>query len=437
MSITSPSGKDVTTTAPQADSSLPVWFNDRRQQAWASWLETPAPSRKDETWRFGDIKMLDLAGFSAGSASDNAGTDVPSLLKRSRLLENCAARFVFVNETLVQAESSLPEGVIVSTLADAIRNHPELVERHFMRQETKLGSAKFAALHAANASSGLFVFVPDNVEVKLPVEVVHWLDGENTIIFPHTLVVCGAHASVTVVDRFLSTGAAPGWLIGVNDLIAAPGARLKYAAFQQLNAHSRSILINGTTVDRDADVKNLLVNTGGAWARQETLSRLEGAGANSDMLAVSVAAGEQSFDQRTYQHHAAPNAKSDLLYKNTLYGKSRTVFSGLIFVDHGAHYTDAYQTCRNMMMSADAEANSMPGLQINADQVKCSHGSTTAPISDEEIFYLEARGIHPETARQLIARGFSVEVFERFSDDQVEQAALAALDAKFRHIPSR
>jgi Fe-S cluster assembly protein SufD len=152
------------------------------------------------------------------------------------------------------------------------------------------------------------------------------------------------------------------------------------------------------------------------------------------MLSVSIPAREQEYDQRTFQHHVSEGAFSDLLYKNTLYGHSKTVFSGLISVDEGAHHTDAYQTCRNLLMTDDCEANSMPGLEINADQVKCSHGSTSAQIADEEIFYLQARGIDPVHARQLIARGFSVEAVERIGDEDTEALVLAFIDAKFARI---
>jgi Fe-S cluster assembly protein SufD len=152
------------------------------------------------------------------------------------------------------------------------------------------------------------------------------------------------------------------------------------------------------------------------------------------MLSVSIPAREQEYDQRTFQHHVSEGAYSDLLYKNSLYDNSKTIFSGLIFVDEGAHHTDAYQTCRNLLMSDTCEANSMPGLEINADQVKCSHGSTSAQISDEEIFYLRARGIDPVSARQLIARGFSVEVVERLADEATEELVLRFIDDKFAHI---
>ena len=140
---------------------------------------------------------------------------------------------------------------------------------------------------------------------------------------------------------------------------------------------------------------------GAAFSRSESVSDLVGQGARSDMLSVSLPIGEQIVDQRTLQRHKAPHATSDLLYKNALYGQSRSIFSGLIIVDEGAHYTDAYQTCRNLLNSNEAEATSLPGLEINADQVKCSHGATSGPISDEELFYLKARGISDSESRKL------------------------------------
>jgi Fe-S cluster assembly protein SufD len=183
-------------------------------------------------------------------------------------------------------------------------------------------------------------------------------------------------------------------------------------------------------------VKGFILNTGASWARNECLSRLEGAGSRSLMLAVSIPAREQEYDQRTFQHHVSQGTYSDLLYKNTLYDNSKTIFSGLIRVDQDAHHTDAYQTCRNLLMSDTCEANSMPGLEINADQVKCSHGSTSSQIHDDEIFYLRTRGIDPVSARQLIARGFSVDVVARLEDEPTESLVLRFVDDKFARIVS-
>lgn len=413
--------------------TLPTWFTARQEAAKARYEATPAPKRGDEAWRFSNLKQLDFEGFSQGSAGILPASE--SLLARSNGLEKSAAKFVFCNDTLLHSESNLPAGVICLPLAEALVSHGDLVEKHFMKQETRLGSAKYAAWHEAMVSNGLFVHVGDNVEVEGSIEVHHWIDGANTVIFPHTLVITGTSSKVRVIDIFRSTDdLSPGLAIAFNDLSAGKNSKLDYVAIQALNEVTRIIQINETSTARDASAKGFILNTGASWARNESLSRLEGAGSRSDMLSVSVPAREQEYDQRTFQHHVSEGAYSDLLYKNSLYDNAKTVFSGLIFVDEGAHHTDAYQTCRNLFMSDTAEANSMPGLEINADQVKCSHGSTSAPISDEEIFYLRARGIDPVRARQLIARGFSVEVIERLEDEATEELVLSFLDQKFARL---
>jgi Fe-S cluster assembly protein SufD len=421
-------------SAPTTSSTtLPAWFTERQQAARSRYESLPAPKRNDETWRFSNLKQLDFAGF------EMAASTVPAddLIARSHGLGKTAAKFVFANDQLIHSECHVAAGIVCLPLADALVSHGDLVKAHFMKQETRLGSAKFAALHEASVSNGLFVHVPDNTEVAGTIEVHHWTCGTNTMSFPHTLVVTGKSSKVRVIDIFRSADElSPGVVIAYNDLAAGQNSQLDYVAIQAVNEVTRVIQINETATARDASAKGFILNTGASWARNESLSRLEGAGSRSDMLSVSIPAREQEYDQRTFQHHVSPGAYSDLLYKNSLYDHSRTIFSGLIFVDESAHHTDAYQTCRNLLMSDTCEANSMPGLEINADQVKCSHGSTSSQISDEEIFYLRARGIDPVRARQLIARGFSVEVVERLNDEATEALVLSFIDDKFAHIAS-
>lgn len=383
-----------------------TWFEEIQQRALTEYEATAMPTRKDETWRFGNLKQLDFEGYTPELSSD-ISYKIPEL----------------------------PEGVICLPFEEALEKHGALVEQYFMQRESRLGSAKFTALHKANVKSGLFVYVPDNVKVAQPIEVSHVIAGAQQIAFPHTLLITGKNAEVSVVECFASANEVDASLcIAVNDLIAGEGSKLSYCAIQELNLQSRMIQVNATEVGRDAHATAFTLNTGAQWARNEAISLMKGEGAHSDMLACSIPSGTQQYDQRTYQHHAAAHTNSDLLYKNTLYGTSRTVFSGLILVDEGAHYTDAYQTCRNLMMEDTAEANSMPGLEINADQVKCSHGSTSASISDEEIFYLRARGITPQKARRLIANGFSVEAVERIGNACIEELVIEAIDRKFASI---
>jgi Fe-S cluster assembly protein SufD len=181
-------------------------------------------------------------------------------------------------------------------------------------------------------------------------------------------------------------------------------------------------------------MKSFQIQLGADFSRSESVSDLIGTGARSDMLSVSMPLGDQVVDQRTLQKHKAPHASSDLLYKNALYDNTRTIFSGLIIVDEGAHYTDAYQTNRNLLNSKDAEATSMPGLEINADQVKCSHGATSGPVSDDELFYLKARGIPDHEARKLIVLGFIEDTVKRLGNEAVETMICQRLEEKFERV---
>ena len=410
-------------------SGAPDWFNASRKSGWKRFSELAMPSRMDEEWRFAPLRPLVFDGFTA------APEGVPEKIEVTGGLEDRAARFVFVNDGLSSQEGALPDGVICLPLEEALMLHGELVEQHFMRSETRLGSAKFSALPRAHVSNGMFVYVPDGVQIEQPIEVFHRVSGDKIAVFPHTLVVTGKDAKVTVVDYFQSANVADSaWTVAVNDLVAGDGSVLNYVAIQDLNEVSRMIQVNETTVGANARARSFVLNVGAEWVRQETLSKLDGEGAHSDMLSVSIPARDQRYDQRTFQHHAKPHTYSDLLYKNTLYDSTRTIFSGLILVDKAAHYTDAYQTCRNLLMSDEADATSMPGLEINADQVKCSHGSTSSPIHDDEIFYLCARGISPATARQLLAHGFSVEVSERLENEKLEELVMQFIYGKFARI---
>src|SRR5437762_6295517 len=301
-----------------------------------------------------------------------------------------------------------------------------------MAQPATLGSTKFAALHEAFVTSGTFVYVPKGGEVELPIEIFHWLHGENASVFPHTLLIADELAKVTVIEHFQSAHSdRAGFACGVNDLVVGRGAKLSYVCTQNWNQKALAIQINSTSVERDASAKSLNVHLGGAYSRFESLTRRTGEGARSDLLAVSVADNAQEFDARTLQDHASPHTTSDLLYKNALTDRARNTFGGLIRVEPHAHFTDAYQTVRNLLLSDDAEANSMPGLEILADNVKCSHGATSGQIDEDELFYLLSRGIPRRVAQQLVVAGFLDEVIARLKEPGVCDYLSALIAAKF------
>jgi Fe-S cluster assembly protein SufD len=350
-------------------------------------------------------------------------------------LPQTSATFVFVNDRLVSSNTeNLPQNVICTSLSQALVSHAEVLEKHFMQRAMELGSQKFAALHLALVQAGTVVIVPKGAVVEHPIEVFHWAVGEQTAIFPHTLIVTEDNAQVTVVDHYRSLDEVHGLSCAVADLVGGTGSHITYIACQEMGDVAQAMHLSSAVAGNDAHLKSFQLQLGANFSRSESVSDLIGRGARSDMLSVSLPLGEQIVDQRTLQNHKAPHATSDLLYKNALYDTSRTVFSGLITVDEGAHFTDAYQTCRNLMNSDTAEANSLPGLEINADQVKCSHGSTSSPVSEEELFYLKARGISDKEARRLIVLGFADDVIQRIGNKAIEQMLHERVEEKFARV---
>ena len=301
-----------------------------------------------------------------------------------------------------------------------------------MSTEAKLGSAKFAALHKALVSSGTFLFVPRGVEINLPIEIFHWLRHDNMSVFPHLLLVTDELAKVTVIEHFRSCSRrAPGFACGVNDLIVGPGAKVTYVCVQNWAENVVALQLNTTIVDHDSAAMSLNLNLGSRYSRFESLSRLIGEGGRSDLLAVAVAKHQQEFDARTLQDHVSPHTASDLLYKNALDDRARTIFGGLIRVEPHAHFTDAYQKVRNLLLSDDAEANSMPGLEILADNVRCTHGATSGQIEEDQLFYLRTRGIPTKIAQRLLVTGFLDEVIQRLNHPAIAEHLHRLIEEKF------
>ena len=420
--------------------NLPAWYRDDRARAWRDFQAMAMPARTEQAWRFAGLGKIALEGFT--SPQEVSGSTRERLIERSVGNAKIAGRMIFANDTLLDRRLHAPalysQGVIWKPLDAAMAEHPELFQRHFMAQEAQLGSRKFAALHRANVRTGTFLYVPKNVELELPLEVFHWISGENGSAFPHTLLIAEAGSKVTLVDYYRSAeDSEAGFACAVNDLVVGPGAKVTYVCAQNWGERVTSFQINSTRVDRAGHALSLHLNLGGAYARLESLSRLAGPGGRSDMLAATVASDRQEFDQRTLQDHLEPHTTSDLLYKNALCDSSRTIFAGLIRVEPQAQHTDAYQKVRNLMLSDDAEANSMPGLEILADEVRCTHGATSGHVEEEEMFYLLARGIDARTAQELIVQGFVHEVLERLPDADVRPRLEALLAEKFARVKRR
>jgi len=419
-------------------SHLPSWWLDRKRAAYGRFAALPMPKRTDEGWRFSNLATLTLDGFHlpAAVALDQ--------LQHRELGVTGAGHLVFANSRLVahqQLTATADRGIIFDTLQNALLKHGDLVKSHLLAQPSKLGSDKFAALHEAFLEDGAFIYVPKGVEAALPVGVFHYACGNGAAVFPHTLVIAEDNAKITVADFFRSDAGSPNFAPGLplnqfacggNDLYAGHGASVTYIAMQDWSRGTLSFQFNATVARRDAKVLSLNLHAGARQARHESFSQLQAPGAHSEMLALTVAHGTQEFDQRTLQIHQAPNTSSNLLYKNALLDAAKTIFSGLIVVDPDAQKTDAYQSNRNLMLSDEAEANSLPGLEIQANDVRCTHGATSARIDREQEFYLEARGIKPAQAQELLVFGFFEEVLGKIEHQELHDILTEIIREKFK-----
>jgi Fe-S cluster assembly protein SufD len=410
---------------------LPAWWLERKRAAYARFASLPMPRRTDEGWRFSNFSALTLDGFHLPEPIAFADAH------HTALGITGAGTLGFANHRVALSEP-LPadlahKGVIFESLQNALLQHGDLVREHLLTQPSKLGSEKFAALHEAFLEDGAFIYVPKNTVVALPVGIFHYAAGAGTALFPHTLVVADENAKVTVADFFRSAN--PGerqFICGGNDLFAGHGAQLTYIAMQDWSRETLSLQFNATIARRDARVLSLNLHAGARQARHESFSQLQAPGAHSEMLALTIAHGTQEFDQRTLQIHQAPNTSSNLLYKNALLDQAKTIFSGLIVVDPDAQKTDAYQSNRNLMLSDDAEAHSLPGLEIQANDVRCTHGATSARIPAEQEFYLQSRGIAKAQADELLVFGFFEEVLGKLENQELHDRLSEIIRSKFK-----
>ncbi|MDQ3914700.1 MAG: Fe-S cluster assembly protein SufD [Actinomycetota bacterium] len=385
-----------------AATAEPGWLTERRNQAYDLFEKLDMPDPKREEWRYTDVRGFDFELFAP-----------PVVSKRSLELPEALAR----------------RGVVFTDLLGAQHDAPDLVKEHFFT-DVPLDEHRFTALHGAFHSDDVVVYVPRGVDVEVPLEVLRDVaPGGST--FPHTTIVVEEQGSLTFVDRFDSGDSSmPSLCAGVVEVTAGRGATVNYISLQEWGRGVSHFQTQRFTGYRDSTVRSLAVNLGSRFARTQVESVLKGEGSFSEMLGLYFADADQHFAQRTLQEHAAPHATSDLLYKGALKEKSRSEYSGLIKVAKGAQGTDAYQANRNLVLSEDALAHSIPQLEIEANEVRCTHGATVSPVEEEHLFYLMSRGIDRVTAQKLVVFGFFGEVLDRIRLPQVREDLSDAIAAK-------
>jgi len=412
----------------------PDWMRRFRLDAFEAYERMPLPARSEEEWRRTDVSKMTLDGYTPYSPDGGGLNALPESLRPSA--DDAARAGLLVQHNSEGAASELRDelrakGVIVCSLDQAVRAHPELVRRYFMTEAIPVTFNKFTALHAAFWSGGAFIYVPKNVEVELPVQGVLYADAPNLGVFGHTLIVAEDNARVTYVEEYSSADSAEaGFASGVSELFVAHGAQVRYVTMQEFAPRTTAFSAQRAIVRRDANLNWLAVSVGGSFAKNNVETFLSEPGASAEMLGLFFGNEDQFVDYHTSQEHMAPNTTSDLLYKGVLSGHARSVFSGMIRVHEGAQKTDAYQTNRNLLLSDDARADSIPNLEIRANDVRCSHGATVAPLDEDEIFYLQSRGLERPEATKIIVDGFFEPILIRIPLESIQERLRDFIDHK-------
>ena len=426
----------------------PDWLRTKRLAAWEAYMAIPMPTRTDEEWRRTDIRDVPLDAvlpyepeFSQRvSSRSGLPENVRSILDGAG---DMAGIVVQQDSSILYHESnaSLAEqGVVFVDLDTAIADHAELLQPYLMHDAAvPINQNKFAALHSAFWTTGAFLYVPDDVEVELPFEAISTLTKPGLATAFHTVVVAGENARVTFVDYCVSDTLSDG--VGgesiannVVELHAAEGAEVRYIQIQNWGRHVWNFNTQRGNIKQDGAIRSLNVSLGAGWSKNSIAATLAEAGAQAEMLGLYFTDENQFLDNHTHQDHDAPYATSDLLFKGAVKDRSRSVYSGLIRVAEKAFGTDAYQANRNLSLSEHARVDTMPNLEIGANDVRCTHGATVSRIEDEYLFYLMSRGINQTEAEKLMIDGFFAEVIDRVPIPQVQEIVQDVIDQKIGYV---
>jgi Fe-S cluster assembly protein SufD len=417
--------------------SEPEWLRAQRRHAQQVFADTPMPTTQPEEWRYTPIaEILDVEALRL--PEENGPVEDPGELPKGlrELLDlagKAAGRLVQVDASSVLRELSdevAAQGVVFTSLENAVRDHEALV-REWLASAVDAEQGKFAALATAFWTGGAFLYVPRGVSVELPLRSFRWLTGEGTSVTGRTLVVAEENSSVTLVDEVASDDFGARTLsLGAAEVFAGEGARVHYVQVQRLGSGVVHLTTDRMVSGRDARITSMTLTLGSDVTRTDLRCQLEKPGAHVDLLGLYLVDGAQHFDHETLQDHSAPHASSNLLFKGALRDQGRSVFRGLIRVHPKAQRTDAYQTNRNLILSGDARADSLPNLEIGADDVRCSHAATVGQLDDEEIFYLLSRGIPRTEAMRLVVFGFFGEVLDQLELGEVRGELVAAIERK-------
>ena len=420
-------GQEV--AAARAEAS-PAWLAARRRIAWDAYEAIPMPSsQRDEDWRRTDIAALHPERFTPIDRVDAAVVDAMRAQRDGAAPTAAFAIDSPVAAPIEGADTLHAQGIIITTLEEAATVHPELVQRAF--SAVRADESKFVALWNALWRGGVFVYVPRGVEALVPIWIAHPGGGEGRAVFPSTVVVLDEGSALTVIDAYASpTGSAALLSDATVILSAGRDARLDYNTVQQWGEGVWHIALQRAVLDANAKLRFMGVTLGARLQKVWWEVLLEGVGSEADVLGICFGDGTQHFDHQSLQAHVGAETRSNLLLKVAVRDRARSVYGGMIDVAPTAIHADGYVANRNLLLSQGAKADSIPRLEIRANDVKCGHGATAGHVDADQRFYLMARGVPPEEASALIVRGFMDDVLDRVPHRGFAELAGTLLDAE-------
>jgi Fe-S cluster assembly protein SufD len=390
------------------------WLATQRRRALEHFLQSGFPTRKDENWRYTSLEsvldeswMLQVEPVGILTAED---------IQRFWLAADASARLVFVNgrwlPALSSPVSSVPAGVQLYGLRSALEEQPDLLVQYLDRAPLSTVSC-FSALNTALLDDGVWLQLAEHTRLPGPVEILYLSVGQQAaLVHPRNLLVIEAGAQATVIEHYASLDDTPCFTNSVTEVMLGDGARLEHARLQDEGGVARHMGQVRIHQAEDSHYQGVSVNLGGLWSRCEYQNFLQHSGARCDIDGLYLAGERRLTDVHLDIDHAVPACNSRLRFKGIVLGRGRAVFDGLVRVRLDAQKTDAHLSNHNLMLSRDAEVDSKPQLEIYADDVKCSHGTTVGQLEPAQLFYLRSRGIDADVARRMLCLGFAAEVLQ-------------------------
>ncbi len=416
----------------------PEWLLKQRLEAWRLFEEAPMPSPLDEEWKRTDASRLTLDGLLPYAPSQGTIESAGQLPRELRSLwderEDVAGRLIQHDSDAVHRaldEALERQGVVLADLHTAARDYPEIVREHLLSLVSP-AEWKYLGLHGALWSGGCLVYVPRDVEIELPIEYAVGLTTPDLGVFPHLLVVAEPNSKVTVIQEETSEA-----LDGLNvvagavEVIAKEGAQVRFVDVQRWGSSVQNLSTMRASLAKSASFQAILLGLGGTMTKSRLDVLLSGEGSSAELLGLFFGDSDQHFDYDTRQDHIAPRTASDLLFKSTLTDQASLVWNGVVDVRKTASQSSANQTSRNLLLSDQASASPTPILEISAyDVLRCSHGATVGQVDEEQIFYLQSRGIPADEGERMLVDGFFSEVLERVPSQRLQRRVRAVLASK-------